>query len=76
MSFLSTTIGFAVVYGAYLIFPFVYMHLSGEGREVLGDDYRAALQFVLLSIVVFIATTPLFYFVSLKCLKSKFRRGK
>lgn len=56
-----------IIYGFYLIFPYLYTNLAHVDRETLSDDYYVAFQFAILLI-----TIPSLYFYILYLIKSKF----
>lgn len=70
--FLSTTISLMIIYGFYLIFPYLYTNLTHVDRETLSNDYYIALQFVMLSVIILLITIPLLYFYILHLIKNKF----
>ena len=70
--FLATTISLMIIYGFYLIFPYLYTNLAHVDRETLSDDYYIALQFILLSAIILLITIPLLYFYILHLIKNKF----
>ena len=70
--FLSTTISLMIIYGFYLIFPYLYTNLAHVDRETLSDDYYVAFQFVMLSAITLLITIPSLYFYILHLIKNKF----
>ena len=70
--FLSTTISLMIIYGFYLIFPYLYTNLTHVDRETLSNDYYIALQFMILSVIILLITIPLLYFYILHLIKNKF----
>ena len=41
-----------IIYGFYLIFPYLYTNLAHVDRETLSDDYYVAFQFAMLSATI------------------------
>ena len=61
-----------IIYGFYLIFPYLYTNLTHVDRETLSDDYYVAFQFAMLSATILLITIPSLYFYILNLIKSKF----
>lgn len=61
-----------IIYGFYLIFPYLYTNLAHVDRETLSDDYYVAFQFAMLSAIILLITIPLLYFYILYLIKNKF----
>ena len=73
---LSVIFSLIIIYGFYLIFPYLYMALANVDRKTLGDDYGAALQFLMLSIIMLFVLIPSIYFYSLRLIRRKFVLSK